>query len=240
MEIIPVIDVRHGKVVRAIKGDRANYKPIESAIATSSAPQDVARAFKELFAFRQLYIADIDGIEGRGRNAHLIAELSEIFPKTEIWIDAGTGSRSAARTLLAAPVTTLVVGSESLESVGALDAIISEAPGRSVLSLDFRGQTFLGPDALLEKPELWPHRVIVMQLGLVGSGAGPDVNLLRDIARKGSGRRVYAAGGIRHRADLDAVRAAGAAGALIATALHDKKITADDLREIASRKSHST
>lgn len=236
MDIIPVIDVRHGEVVRAVKGDRANYKPIITPLAASTAPDAIARSLASLFAFRQIYLADIDGIEGRGRNVDLVTSLGEVFPKSEIWVDAGTGSRSAARTLLAQPATTLVVGSESLESVGALGGIIADAPGRSVLSLDFRFETFLGPDALLEKPELWPHRIIAMQLGRVGSGEGPDIDRLRDIVRRANGRRVYASGGIRHRADLDAVRAAGAAGALIASALHDQKITADELKEFAGRK----
>ena len=114
--------------------------------------------------------------------------------------------------MLAAPVTTLVIGSETLESVAVLKDIIVEAPGRTVLSLDFRGDEFMGPDALLEDTALWPHQVIVMTLARVGSGEGPDIARIRDIARRGGGRRIYAAGGMRHRLDLDAVRAAGACG----------------------------
>ncbi len=46
-------------------------------------------------------------------------------------------------------------------------------------------------------------------------------------------RRIYAAGGVRNRADIEALHAAGAAGVLIATALHAGTIKADDLKEIA-------
>jgi phosphoribosyl isomerase A len=132
-------------------------------------------------------------------------------------------------------VTTLVIGSETLESVAVLKEIVAESPGRSVLSLDFRGDEFLGPEELLADPSLWPHQVIVMTLTRIGSGEGPDVARIRDIARRSGGRRVYAAGGMRHRIDLDAVRAAGASGALIASALHGQKITAEDLLEITGR-----
>lgn len=235
MEVIPVIDVRRGEVVRAVRGDRANYRPISSPLTTSSGLTDVAQGLKTLFPFKKIYVADIDGIEGHGRNVHLVPTLSGVFPEAELWIDAGTGSRGAARALLAAPVTTLVIGSETLESVGVLKDLIAEAPGRTVLSLDFRGDEFMGPPALLNAPELWPNRVIVMMLGLVGSGEGPDLGRLRDIVRRGQGRRVYASGGMRHRVDLEAARAAGAAGALVATAIHDQKITAGDLSEIAGR-----
>ena len=208
MEIIPVIDVARGKVVRAVKGDRANYWTIETQLAPSHEPVAIAKALKALHPFRKIYVADLDGIEGRGRNVHLAPSLSGVFSGAEIWIDAGTGSRGAARAVLAAPVTTLVIGSESLESVSALKEIVAEAPGRTVLSLDFRGDEFMGPDALLKDASLWPGRVIVMTLARVGSDEGPDVARIRDIARRAGGRRIFAAGGIRHRIDLDAVKAA--------------------------------
>jgi phosphoribosylformimino-5-aminoimidazole carboxamide ribotide isomerase len=103
-----------------------------------------------------------------------------------------------------------------------------------VLSLDFRGDEFLGPRALLEDSFLWPDRVIVMTLARVGTGGGPDLARVRDIARRaGTARRVYAAGGVRGPADLRALRSEGAAGALVATALHEGKIKAGDLHEIA-------
>ena len=38
MDIIPVIDVARGAVVRAMRGDRANYKPSVTPLAATSAP----------------------------------------------------------------------------------------------------------------------------------------------------------------------------------------------------------
>ena len=235
MEVIPVLDVARGLVVRAVRGDRANYKAIETPLAVGSDPVAVAKGLKVLYPFRKIYVADLDGIEGRGRNVHLVPSLSSVFPNAEIWIDAGSGSRSAARGLLAAPVTTLIVGSEAIESIAAMKDVMAEQPARTVLSLDFRGDEFLGPDELLRDESLWPNRIIVMTLGRVGSDEGPDIVRIRDIAKRGAGRRIYAAGGIRNRADLDSVKAVGAAGALVASVLHNKKISAGDLKEIAGR-----
>ena len=235
MDIIPVIDVARGKVVRAVEGKRSAYRPIETPLATTSDPADVARGLRELFPFRKFYLADLDGIEGRGRNTHLVPSLSQVLPRTEIWIDAGTGSRSAARAVLAAPVATLVVGSESLEAVRDWHDIAAEAPARTVLSLDFRDGEFMGPDALLADATLWPSRVIVMTLDRIGSDGGPNVKLVEKIAAHANGRKVYAAGGIRDRSDLDRIRQAGAAGALVASILHAQKISAGDLKEIAGR-----
>jgi HisA/HisF family protein len=235
MEIIPVIDVARGQAVRARGGNRESYTPIVTPLAASSDPAVVAKGYAQLHPFRKIYVADLDGIEGRGRNVHLVPALSRVLPHAEIWIDAGTASRGAARAILAAPVTTVVLGSETLETVSVLKDILAEASNRAVLSLDFRGDEFMGPLALLKDASLWPHNIIIMTLGRVGRAEGPDVDRIREIAKRADGRRIYAAGGIRDRTDLDAVRAAGASGALIATALHEQKITAGDLKEIAGR-----
>ena len=131
MEVIPVIDVAHGQVVRAVKGERSAYRPIETPLSSSSEPAELARGLAKLFPFRTLYVADLDGIEGRGRNTHLVPALSNVLPRAEIWLDAGTASRGAARVLLAAPVVTLVVGTESIETVRVWDDIVAEASART-------------------------------------------------------------------------------------------------------------
>ena len=184
MDIIPVLDVARGQVVHAVEGKRTAYRPIETPLANSTEPADLARGLRALFPFRKIYVADLDGIEGRGRNTRLVPSLSQVLPHTEIWIDAGTGSRGAARAVLAAPIATLVVGSESLENARVWHDIVAEAPLRTVLSLDFRGSEFMGPEALLDDPTLWPARVIVMTLDRVGSGGGPDVARLQQIASR--------------------------------------------------------
>jgi HisA/HisF family protein len=235
MEIIPVIDVAGGLVVAAKRGDRAHYQPLITPLAASSDPAAVAKGLAHLYPFGKIYVADLDGITGRGRNVHLVPSLSRAMPRAGIWIDAGTASRGAARALLAAPVTTLVIGSETLETISVLKDIMAEAPTRTVLSLDFRGDEFLGPQPLLNDASLWPHNVIVMTMGRIGSNEGPDVARIAEITSRGGGRRIFAAGGIRDRADLDAARAAGATGALIASALHGQKITARDLKEISGQ-----
>ena len=227
MDLIPVIDVKDGLAVRAFRGRRADYRPLETPLAAGSDPVAVARGLLSLFPFRTLYIADLDGIEGRGASADLAERLTEAFPGVAIWVD--NGSLGAQRH----GVT--VVGSESATSADALQALRDSLPSGFVLSLDFKGSELAGPAVLLEDETLWPERVIVMTLARVGSGEGPDLDCIAAIAaRAGEGRRVYAAGGIRHRADIEAARAAGAAGALVATALHAGTITAGDL-EIAGR-----
>ena len=69
-----------------------------------------------------------------------------------------------------------MLGSESQR-----DPALVAARRDALLSLDFRGDAFQGPPELLARPELWPERVIVMTLGRVGSGAGPDFDRLAAI-----------------------------------------------------------
>lgn len=233
MDVVPVLDVARGQVVRGIKGDRASYKPIETPLASGSEPAEIARALLRLHPFRKLYVADLDGIEGRGRNVHLVPALSAVAGTTELWIDTGVASRKAARSVLAAPVTTLIVGSESIERTAEFEDIASEAPLRTVLSLDFRGEEFMGPRRLLDDETIWPNRVIVMTLARVGSGEGPDMDRLRAIIKRAGKRKVYAAGGVRHRTDLVALRDIGASGVLVASALHEGAITAQDIKDAA-------
>ncbi len=93
-----------------------------------------------------------------------------------------------------------------------------------MLSLDFRGERFLGPEAVATRPELWPDRVIVMTLSRVGSGAGPDLARLDEVQRRAGQRHIFAAGGVRDAGDIARLNELGIAGALVATALHDGRL----------------
>jgi HisA/HisF family protein len=228
MDVIPVIDVRHGVAVHARRGQRDQYKPLETPLARGSDPVAVARGLLSFFPFRSIYAADLDGIEGRGRHEGLAARLTAVLPGVEFWIDCGVTAAAARAGVLP------VVGSESLADDD-LERLRKEPGGLFALSLDFRGDSFVGPRALLEDAGLWPERVIVMTLARVGAGEGPDLQRVAAIGARAGARRVYAAGGVRHLADLKALRGAGAAGALVATALHAGTITAGDLIEIAGR-----
>ena len=125
------------------------------------------------------------------------------------------------------PPTSLVLGSESQRDRDLVCALRDDP--RVILSLDFRDERFVGPDELLSEPELWPERLIVMTLARVGSDAGPDFDRHAAIRERAGGRAIYLAGGLRDRRDLAAVGASGAAGILVASALHDGRITAADL-----------
>ena len=227
MRVIPVVDLKGGVVVRARGGARATYRPIETPLAATARAEEVVAGFMRLHQFREVYVADLDAIEGRGDHDPLIAQLASRFPAVSFWVDRGAGDLEQAERWLARNAGQLVIGSESQRDL-ALLAALREHP-RVALSLDFRGDAFLGPPELLATPAVWPARVIAMTLAQVGGGAGPDLARLAQVIADAAAREVFAAGGLRDGRDLRALARAGAAGVLAASALHDGRLGAADL-----------
>jgi HisA/HisF family protein len=223
--IIPVLDLKHGAVVRARAGDRANYRPIQSPLATDSTPASVLRGLLGLAPFAIAYIADLDAIAGEGDHRTSLRELSVANPKTAFWLDGGFTTLASARPVLH-PGIAPVFGSETLVDADALGAVLAVL-GRDgfVLSLDYRVGKFLGDPEIEQRVELWPNRLILMTLDRVGTSGGPDIDSLRRLRERAAPRAVFAAGGVRSEADIIALEEAGIAGALVATALHDGRLS---------------
>jgi phosphoribosylformimino-5-aminoimidazole carboxamide ribotide isomerase len=226
LQAIPVIDLMGGEAVHARMGDRASYRPLESSLSPTSDAVAVVRGLLAVYPFPALYVADLDAIQRNGDNFPALRRIRAEFPKLQMWVDNGAAEAAALEAVIGADLGTPVIGSESQPDSGLIRRGSSTG---IVLSLDFRGDVFQGPEDILAEPALWPRRVIVMTLARVGSGAGPDLKRLAAIRSIAGGREIYAAGGVRDAADLRALTAAGAAGALIATALHERRIVAADL-----------
>ncbi len=71
LKIIPVIDILSGVAVHAVRGKREEYQPLKSVLCASSKPVDVAFAYKAR-GFKELYIADLDAILGKGKNSSVL------------------------------------------------------------------------------------------------------------------------------------------------------------------------
>jgi HisA/HisF family protein len=230
MNLIPVIDLMHGQVVRAQRGQRASYRPIVSTLCDGAAPPVVARALVTHCAARQLYVADLDALQGRAAQLGALRSILQALPHAELWLDAGFADAAAAAALQAqlgsdAARVVSVFGSESLRSRQAFEDCVASSPS-AVLSLDRRDGQRLDAAGCWELPALWPRRVIVMTLERVGADAGPDLATLRSVQARAPGAALIGAGGIRDAADLEHARAAGAAAWLVASALHDGRLPA--------------
>ncbi|MEQ1951111.1 HisA/HisF-related TIM barrel protein [Mesorhizobium sp. CN2-181] len=227
MRIIPVLDLKGGLVVRAVGGRRDEYRPIVTPLSIGPDPVDVAAGLRTLHPFSTFYIADLDAIEGRPSNAAAIDRLRAMQDPPELWVDAGLAGEAALAAALGEPGVCAVVGSESQQD----DTLLRRFRHRQnlILSLDFFADGFRGPQQILDRPENWPARVIVMTLAKVGGGGGPDFDRLREVQAKAGDRIIIAAGGLRDAADIEHLKSLGVAAALVATALHNGKLNAKRL-----------
>lgn len=227
--MIPVIDLMRGQVVRGVRGERQAYRPIVSRLVDGSAPREVARALRAAApppadGKAILYVADLDAIQGGAAQVDVLADLLDAQPDLQLWLDAGFASPRAVDALRAAlgPEAERlrpVYGSESLASTAAL-AELAQDP-LAILSLDSRREQPLDPSGSWSRPDLWPRTVIVMTLDRVGAGSGPDLQAFARLRAQARDRTWIGAGGVRNREDLRAAAAGGAAGWLVASALHD-------------------
>jgi phosphoribosylformimino-5-aminoimidazole carboxamide ribotide isomerase len=229
LRVVPVIDLKDGTAVHAVRGERERYRPAASLIGGEDGDAlALARGFREELGLGELYVADLDAIaaEGGRDNAALLRELAR---ETLVMVDAGVSEPAAARELLDLGAHRVIVGTETLPGRDALDRLLAELPdGTVILSVDLRDGQLLSPDAelagssaldaLSRLPSV--REAIVLDLARVGSGAGPDVALIAAIHAALPDVELLAGGGVRNVDDLRALEAAGAAGALVATALH--------------------
>lgn len=217
-------------MVRARMGQRDSYRPIVTPLCAGSDPVAVAKGLRTLFPFQAFYIADLDAIEGRAPNNSALAQLRAMSDAPELWVDSGIADAGRLAAGLGEPMVSTVLGSESQRDDSMLTRFRDHP--RIILSLDFFGDGFRGPPSLLQQPDLWPERVIVMTLASVGTAAGPDFARLTEIKRKAGSRSVIAAGGVRDEADIRALTSLGIAAALVATSLHNGTLTPEQLASL--------
>jgi len=125
----------------------------------------------------------------------------------------------------------VVVGLETLPGLEVLQGIVTRlGTDRVAFSLDLRdGAPLASADALRTMPprelarrvvDAGVETVIVLDLARVGGSRGVDDAMLSDMRAALPGVDLIAGGGVRDQSDLDRLAAAGANGALVATAVH--------------------
>jgi HisA/HisF family protein len=229
MRIVPVLDLKGTIVVHARRGQRADYAALRSPLVDSSEPVAVARALCAICRTQTLYVADLDALAGQPLDEPTLLALSAV---AEPWVDAGAVTPERAEALRRAGAARNVVGTESLGPGAPPEG---DGGPSLVLSVDLRDGRLISPDAALagRSPAaaaplaraMAVSEVLVIDLARVGSGAGPPLDAVAELASALPGVAIYAGGGVRDDADLRALESAGATGALVATALHEGRVT---------------
>lgn len=232
MQIVPVLDLKGGIVVHARRGERADYASLRSPLVAGCEPVPVARALCGVSRTSSLYVADLDALAGAPVDEAMLAALAAV---AELWVDAGATTAGRTDALARAGVARNVVGTESLGADASALRRLAVRPPRPVLSVDLRDGRLISPEPELAGRHpaaaaplaitLGVRELLVIDLARVGSGRGPPVDAVAELASALAGVAIYAGGGVRGDDDLRALESAGAAGALVATALHEGRLT---------------
>ncbi|QDV33691.1 1-(5-phosphoribosyl)-5-[(5-phosphoribosylamino)methylideneamino] imidazole-4-carboxamide isomerase [Tautonia plasticadhaerens] len=245
-----MLDLKSGLAVAAIAGDRDRYGLIRGAPEGCN-PLAWARRFRDLLhasgvpGAPALYVADLDAIEGQPPHLELFSEIAGqgVSP----WVDAGVRTPDDAPNLLASGVEVIVVGLETVAGPGALAAIVEGAgPDRVCFGLDLhRGRPLVetldawgtaDPLELCRRAvDLGARTVMVLDLARIGTGRGTGTEPLIRAIRSACppGLRLIAGGGVSGPEDLNRLGQAGAAAALVGSALRDGRLSPADLRALA-------
>jgi phosphoribosylformimino-5-aminoimidazole carboxamide ribotide isomerase len=229
MLVIPAIDLLEGNPVRLRQGDFGRV------IGVAGTPLGLATAFADAGA-EWLHVVDLDGARNGGwRHLDLIAEMAASVP---IPIQAGGGARDSGQieAALERGVRRVIVGTAAVESPAQAAAWCAAYGDRLAISLDARG------GRLMARGWMSRSRVETITLAAALAAAGASCFVYTDVRRDGTlggidveglggllqlGVPLLVAGGVATYRDLERLRDAKAAGAIVGRALLEGRL---DLR----------
>lgn len=236
MELYPAIDLRGGRCVRLRQGDYADE--------TVYGDDPVARAiaFAEAGA-RWVHVVDLDAARtGDPVNRPIIATAAAALADRGVRTQTGGGVRTVAdaRSLAAAGVARVVLGTAAVEDPHLVDTIAAALPGLGIaVGLDVRGHEvavrgWTAPagdlDVVLTRFAGRPYdALVVTQIAVDGTGDGPDLALYDELLEHpAGGKRLVASGGVGSLADLEALREHGVPGVIVGRALYEGAFTVEE------------
>jgi phosphoribosylformimino-5-aminoimidazole carboxamide ribotide isomerase len=239
MQVIPVLDICGGVVVRGIAGRRQEYRPIVTPLVASADVVEVAHGFRDHFGLNELYVADLDAIAGAPPALPIYDEL--IRHGFRLLVDAGIRDLTDAESLVDRGVSGIVAGLETLGGPDVLAKLCqAHGSGRIVFSLDLRegkplGMTRAwnsdGPRGIAGQAyHCGARRMIVLDLSRVGVSDGTGTEeLCSALMTSFPALSIIAGGGVRGVEDLLRMKERGIAGALVASVLHEERLTREQI-----------
>lgn len=226
--ILPALDVWQGRLAVATS------EGITPVRAFDGDPVAAARAAVAAGA-RALHLVDLDlafgGVPGLD-----VAAFRAVARGSTLQVSGGIGDAATGRAYLDAGADRFVLGSSAWADDRGTLAVLREGRPGVVIGIEvhhgrIRARGANGADDSegldLMSTLGWLHAAgapafLVTSIDRVGGLAGPDIELVRRVAR--AGRPTFAAGGVRSIEDLRALRAAGAAGAVVGRAALEGRI----------------
>jgi phosphoribosylformimino-5-aminoimidazole carboxamide ribotide isomerase len=237
---IPAIDLKDGRCVRLYQGRFDRVSEYEAD------PEDLAGRYLSL-GVDWVHVVDLDGArDGAGGNREVIARMAGLA-RGRIQVGGGIRRRADVEAMLALGVGRVVIGSAAAEQPDEVAGWFAEfGAERLVLAFDVRldddGLPWLRTRGWTEEAgvSLWDAIGLYREAGLRhllctdvardGAMTGPNLALYADCATRFPRIELQASGGVRDLADVEALRATGATGAIIGKALLDGRITDEEIR----------
>ena len=225
MDLLPAIDLRHGRVVRLVRGDDAARRTYDVE------PLAALRSYAEA-GVERVHVVDLDAAFGEPSQRALVARLAAHPGAPRIELGGGLRDREAIEWAFAAGVERVVVTSIVVRDFALFAEIARARPGRVVAALDVdygelrhSGWTASAPGSLEDLcRDLRPlplAAVLVTDIARDGTMQGPNLELARDVGRL-AGAPAILSGGVRSLEDLALARAVPEiAAAVVGRALYD-------------------
>ncbi len=236
LQLLPAVDVVGGQAVRLHQGEAGTEENFGD-------PREAVASFVEQGA-TWIHLVDLDAAFGRGSNHALLAS---IVAESSVRIELSGGIRdddSLARALDAG-ASRVNLGTAALENPQWTERAIATYGDRVAVGLDVRGETLAARGWTKEGGNLWDvlarleeagcSRYVVTDVTRDGTLAGPNTQLLTEVARRAQAP-VVASGGISSLEDLAVLRTLvgkGVDSAIVGKALYAGKFTLTQAIEIA-------
>jgi phosphoribosylformimino-5-aminoimidazole carboxamide ribotide isomerase len=234
MIILPAIDLRHGKVVRLLKGDFAQETQY------SDNPLEMAKKWADEGA-QMLHVVDLDGaLDGRPSNLDIIGKIARTI---NIPIEVGGGIRTLddIKLVLDSGAKRVILSTAACENQVLLKKAIEAYKDAIAIGIDAKNGIVMkrgwvksaGIEAIkltLELQEIGVKRVIYTNIEADGTLAGVRFENIREFVEK-TNVLVTASGGVSSIDDIKQLKTLekqGLEAAIIGKALYDKRL---DLKE---------
>jgi phosphoribosylformimino-5-aminoimidazole carboxamide ribotide isomerase len=235
-EVVPAVDVQDGRVVQLVGGERDTGREYGD-------PVEAARRWTEAGA-RTLHLVDLDGaFEGERANADALAAVVEaVGPDVAVQMGGGIRTAADARALLEMGVDRVILGTAAVETPELVGELADDHPEGVLVSLDASdGEVVVS--GWTEGTGLDPAEAAARYESLGAAGllfTDVDVEGRLEGVRTGPVRRlveavsvpVVASGGVATLADVRALRDAGAAAAVVGTALYEGRFGLREAMEL--------
>lgn len=231
MIAVPAVDVRRGRCVQLVGG-----LPERERI---SLPDPVASALHWWhLGFRHLHVVDLDAALSQGDNRALLGTIVSGTP-AEVQVGGGIRDTPGVDALLGMGFRRVIVGTRALDDPDWLESVAQKYPDRLMVATDIRdGQvlrkgwtesTGLTIQNVLGAMDSLPLAgVLCTDVAREGRVSGIDVSVAEAVI-EGTRHPVWIAGGITTMDELRALRAAGAAGAIMGMALYTGTLDAEEV-----------